>query len=448
MRPMTARQIAGAVGGTLHGAGQITAVSTDSRSIPAGSLFVPLRGERFDGHAYIPQALSAGAAGCLCEALPAELSPNKFYIQVPDTRLALKALAAWYRQQFAIPFVQITGSVGKTTTKEMVAAVLSQRYRVLATRGNFNNDIGVPLTLFGLERAHQAAVIESGMNHFGEIRYLGEMIRPDIAVITNIGDAHIEYLGSREGILQAKCEIFENLRPETGLAVLNGDDVLLQALRLPFDTVLCGLGEHCGVRVGDVVDRGVQGITCTVTTERGTYPLEIPALGVHMVYPAAMAVAIGEKLGLTAEEIRRGVAAYQPAGSRMRILRCTQGRILLDDCYNANPQSVEAALRVLAKEDHTVAVLGDMNELGELSERAHREIGSLAKELGIGALVAVGEKARAMAEGAAGMETHWFPDTAQAMDTIRGLFQPGAVLLVKASHAMHFESIVEGLQSL
>ena len=196
------------------------------------------------------------------------------------------------------------------------------------------------------------------------------------------------------------------------------------------------------------MDRGVQGIACTVTTERGTYPLEIPALGVHMVYPAAMAVAIGEKLGLTAEEIRRGVAAYQPAGSRMRILRCTQGRILLDDCYNANPQSVEAALRVLAKEDHTVAVLGDMNELGELSERAHREIGSLAKELGIGALVAVGEKARAMAEGAAGMETHWFPDTAQAMDTIRGLFQPGAVLLVKASHAMHFESIVEGLQSL
>ena len=167
-----------------------------------------------------------------------------------------------------------------------------------------------------------------------------------------------------------------------------------------------------------------------------------------MVYPAAMAVAIGEKLGLTAEEIRRGVAAYQPAGSRMRILRCTQGRILLDDCYNANPQSVEAALRVLAKESRTVAVLGDMNELGELSERAHREIGSLTKELGIGALVAVGEKARAMAEGAAGMETHWFPDTAQAMDTIRGLFQPGAVLLVKASHAMHFESIVEGLQSL
>ncbi len=448
MRPMTARQIAGAVGGALHGAGQITAVSTDSRSIPAGSLFVPLRGERFDGHAYIPQALSAGAVGCLCEALPTELSPDKFYIQVPDTRLALKALAAWYRNQFAIPFVQITGSVGKTTTKEMVAAVLSQRYEVLATRGNFNNDIGVPLTLFGLEEKHQAAVIESGMNHFGEIRYLGEMVRPDIAVITNIGDAHIEYLGSREGILQAKCEIFENLRPETGLAVLSGDDGLLRDLQLPFDTVFCGLGENCGVRVQNVADRGVQGITCTVTTQRGAYPLEIPALGIHMVYPAAMAVAIGEKLGLTAEEICRGVAAYQPAGSRMRIVHCTQGRILLDDCYNANPQSVEAALRVLAKEHRTVAVLGDMNELGELSERAHREIGRLAKELEISALVAIGEKARAIADGAAGMETHWFPTAVQAMDTIRGLFQPDTVLLIKASHAMHFEEIVEQLRHL
>ena len=448
MKPVTAKQIADSVGGALHGEGRITAVSTDSRSIPPESLFVPLRGERFDGHAYLSQALAAGAAGCLCEKLPEELEPGKFYIQVPDTRLALKALAAWYRNQFAIPFVQITGSVGKTTTKEMVAAVLSQHYEVLATRGNFNNDIGVPLTLFGLEERHQAAVIESGMNHFGEIRYLGEMIRPDIAVITNIGDAHIEHLGSREGILKAKCEIFENLRPETGLAVLSGDDELLRGLHLPFDTVWCGQGENCGVRVRDVADHGVQGVACTVVTGKGTYPLEIPALGTHMVYPAAMAVAIGEKLGLTAEEICRGVAAYQPTGSRMRILHCTQGRILLDDCYNANPQSVEAALRVLAKENRTVAVLGDMNELGDLSQQAHREIGGLAKTLGVGALVTIGEKARAMADGAAGMETHWFPTAAQAMDTIRGLFQPDTVLLVKASHAMHFEEIVEQLRHL
>ena len=448
MIPVTVRQIAGAVGGSLRGEGTVTAVSTDSRAIPAGSLFVPLRGERFDGHAYIPQALAAGAAGCLCEKLPETLAADKFYIQVPDTRLALKALASWYRGLFDIPFIQITGSVGKTTTKEMVAAVISQRYKVLATKGNFNNDIGVPLTLFGLERAHQAAVIESGMNHFGEIRYLGEMIRPDIAVITNIGDAHIEYLGSREGILRAKREIFENLRPETGLAVLNGDDELLKALKLPFDTVLCGLGGDCGVRVKDVADHGVQGISCTVVTERGAYPLEIPALGAHMVYPAAMAVAIGERLGLGAEEIRRGVAAYRPAGSRMHIIRCPQNRILLDDCYNANPQSMAAALRILAKERNTVAVLGDMGELGELSEPAHRQVGALARELGVGTLVAVGEKAKAVAQGAAGMDVRWFPTVEQAMDAIAGLFRPGVVLLVKASHAMRFERIVAELQNL
>ena len=338
--------------------------------------------------------------------------------------------------------------MGKTTTKEMVAAVLSQRYKVLATRGNFNNDIGVPLTLFGLAREHQAAVIESGMNHFGEIRYLGEMVRPDIAVITNIGDAHIEYLGSREGILQAKCEIFENLRPETGLAVLNGDDELLRGLELPFDTVLCGLGEHCGVRIREAADRGVQGISCTAVTGKGAYPLEIPALGTHMVYPAAMAVAIGERLGLTAEEIIRGVAAYRPAGSRMHVIRCSQNRILLDDCYNANPQSVEAALRVLAKERRTVAVLGDMNELGDLSEDAHARVGALARSLGISLLVAVGEKARAMARGAAGMDVFWFPSVEKAMDTIADSFQPDTVLLVKASHAMRFEQIVEQLQNV
>ena len=445
MIPMTARQIAAATGGVLHGDGTASAVSTDSRAIQPGCLFIPLVGEKFDGHAYLEKALAAGAAGCLCARLPVQLEPEKFYVEVPDTRLAMKALATWYREQFAIPFIQITGSMGKTTTKEMVAAVLSQHYRTHATSGNFNNDIGVPLTLFGLERAHQVAVIESGMNHFGEIRYLGEMIQPDFALISNIGDAHIEYLGSREGILKAKSEIFENLR-SGGVAVLNGDDELLNTLDLPFETVRCGLSEGCDVRVTEVADHGVKGITCTVSTAKGTYPLSIPALGRHMVYPAAMAVAVGERLGLTAAELIAGVAAYRPAGSRMRIVRCTGERILLDDCYNANPQSMGAALEMLAREPSTVAVLGDMGELGDLSEQAHRDMGRLARDLGIGALVAVGEKSRAMAEAAAGMPVQWYATVAEALPAVRGLFAPGTVLLVKASHAMHFETIVSQLE--
>lgn len=276
MSPCTVAALCAAVGGKLlsgDSAAVVTGVTTDSRAASDGQLFIPLTGERFDGHAYIDGALSAGAAGCLTARVPETMQPGKFYIQVADTRLALKALAAWYRSRFTLPVVQITGSAGKTTTKEMVAAVLSRRYDTLKTQANFNNDIGTPLTLLGLAPQHQAAVIETGMNHFGEIRYLGEMVRPDIAVITNVGDAHIENLGNtRQGILQAKCEIFENLAPD-GIAVLNGDDPLLDTVTLPQTILRCGRGEGCSVHVTDVDDRGIEGIACTVTTAKASYRL-------------------------------------------------------------------------------------------------------------------------------------------------------------------------------
>ena len=351
MQPMTVTEIASAVKGVWWNPSEqvpvVSAVSTDSRRIVPGSLFLPWVGEKFDGHDFIDKALDAGAAGCLCARTPESLRPGKFYIQVADTRLALRALASAYRDRFAIPFIQVTGSVGKTTTKEMLAAVLGAKLRVLKTPENFNNDIGTPLTLLGLEPEHQAAVIETGMNHFGEIRYLGEMVRPDIAVISNIGDAHIEYLGSREGILQAKSEIFENLKPE-GLAVLNGDDALLNTLDLPFRTVRCGRSEHCDVRVTDMADHGVAGITCTIVSPRDTYHLTIPAPGEHMAYSAAIAVAVAEELGEDRAAVARGAASYEPTGSRMRVVRLAEGRLVLDDCYNANPQSVTAALEILA----------------------------------------------------------------------------------------------------
>ena len=447
MLQMTAAEIAHAVGGTLQGDGAVSSVSTDSRKITEGCLFIPLRGERFDGHAYIGSALEQGAAGCLCEKLPARLESGRFYIQVADTRLALKALASHYRSKFDIPFVQITGSVGKTTTKEMVGAVLRRRFRVLQTEGNLNNDIGVPLTLFGLMPEHQAAVIETGMNHAGEIRYLGEMIRPDIAVISNIGDAHIEFLGSRAGILQAKSEIFENLNPQ-GLAVLSGDDEMLSTLRLPFRTLRCGRSVGCGVRITHVEDMGVKGVSCTVKTAKAVYDLTIPALGEHMIYPAAMAAAIGEELGMEREEICAGVRDYVPAGSRMRLIRKDHSRVILDDCYNANPQSMAAALQILAREPVTVAVLGDMGELGKVSAASHRQMGELARRLGIGVLFAVGEKARDIAEGAKGMDVRWYATVEEALRPIGEAFTKDTVLLVKASHAMHFERITEYLQQL
>ncbi len=449
MTGCTVKELCAAVGGTLlqESGAVVTQVSTDSRSIPAGALFVPLVGERFDGHDYLDAALESGAAGCLTARKPASLLPDKFYIQVSDTLEALKALAAWYRAKYDIPIVQVTGSAGKTTTKEMIAAVLSQRFSTLKTQANFNNAIGTPMTLLNLTPAHQAAVIETGMNHFGEIRYLGEMVHPTVAVITNVGDAHIENLGgTRQGILQAKCEIFENLQPG-GLAVLNGDDELLSGLALPFETVLCGRHEHCGVRVTNVAEHGIEGVTCTVTTSRDVYEVSIPSPGAYMIYPAAMAIAIGEHLGLTKAELLSGIAAYRPVGSRMHLVRCGSGRIIIDDCYNANPQAMAEALRILAQTEHPrrMAVLGDMGELGDLTEQAHRDMGELTRTLGLDTVVAVGPKAKAIQD--ANPDALWFPTVAEALSAIRAAFTAGTAVLVKASHAMHFTDIVKDLES-
>ena len=445
----TVQQLCNAVGGTLlqESGAVVTEVSTDSRSIPAGALFVPLAGERFDGHDYLDAALESGAAGCLTARKPASLLQDKFYIQVSDTLEALKALASWYRAKFDIPMVQVTGSAGKTTTKEMIAAVLNQHFSTLKTQANFNNAIGTPLTLLNLAAEHQAAVIETGMNHFGEIRYLGEMVRPTVAVITNVGDAHIENLGgTRQGILQAKCEIFENLQPG-GLAVLNGDDELLSGLTLPFETVLCGQHKRCGVRVTNVAEHGIDGVTCTVTTVRDIYEVTIPSPGAYMIYPAAMAIAIGEHLGLTKAEMLAGIAAYRPVGSRMHLVRCSNDRIIIDDCYNANPQAMAEALRILAQTEHPrrMAVLGDMGELGDLTEQAHRDMGTLARTLGLNTVVAIGPKAKAIQE--ADPDALWFPTVTEALPAIRAAFTAGTAVLVKASHAMNFTDIVKDLEA-
>lgn len=441
MIPVTAAQMAAAVHGTLYGDEHltVTTLSTDSRSITPGLWFIPIAGERFDGHDYIDMALEKGAAGCFCARLPETLRADKTYILVEDTKKAMKDLAAWYRGQFDLPVVQVTGSVGKTTTKEMIASVLGQKLRTLKTKGNLNGDIGTPLILLELAPEHQAAVIETGMDNFGQIRNMGEAVRPDIAVINNIGDAHLEYLGSREGILQAKSEIFENLRPG-GIAILNGDDALLNTLDLPFETLRCGQGENCNVRVENLEDLGVAGIRCTVRTAKAIYPLAIPAPGIHMATTAAMAVAIGEKLGLTVEEICRGVGQYQPAGERMRVERLPGDRILLNDSYNANPQSMGAALRILASTDckKRIAMLGDMKELGAATEPGHADMGELVGQLGIDLLMAVGpycgDYMVPAAKAAGCPDVRWYEKKEDAYADLTAAYTEGSALLLKASH--------------
>ncbi len=441
MIPTTTAQICQAVQGVLFGDAHtlITDISTDSRTIPAGAWFVPLTGERFDGHDYIDMALDRGAAGCFCAKLPRRVRDDRAYILVEDTKLALRDLAAWYRDQFDLPIVQITGSMGKTTCKELLAGVLSQRYNTLKTPGNLNGDIGAPLTLLSLTAAHQAAVIETGMDEFGQIRYLGRAIRPDAAVITIIDDVHLSHFGSREDILRAKAEIFENLRPG-GFAVLNGDDALLNTLHPDCDTVRCGLDDASSVRITELEDLGLDGVRCTVVTERERYPLTIPAPGVHMAALAAMVTAAAERLGLTREEIVRGVAAYAPADNRLRIEHLPGGRIMINDSYNANPRSVQADIKILAhhRGGKRIAMLGDMTELGSAEAPGHRAVGLAVGEAGIEVLLAVGPRSKehmVPAAWEAGCpEVRWYPDREAVKEDLTDLYAPGDGLLLKASH--------------
>ena len=456
MEALTLRQLLEAVNGTLLGDfddldAQAVQVSTDSRNITPGCLFIPLEGERFDGHSFINSALEAGAAGCLAARERESYLPGKFYIKVRSTQRALWELARYYKKLFPIPFIAVTGSVGKTTTKDMTAAVLGARFRVHKTEGNFNNDIGVPLTLLRLEAQHEVCVVELGMDHAGEIDNLARLVEPDMALITNIGDAHIENLGSRENIFKAKCEIFPHLKRD-GLAILNGDDPLLAALEgtLAQRTVFVGEGEGLDYTARDLSSDGAGHLFCRVKTPRSQFEANIPALGSHMIYPTLMAAAAAEALGMAPDEIVRGIGAFLPTKMRMNIVRCKGDIVILNDAYNANPQSMRAAAAVLgdAQGRRKVAVVGDMKELGPGSEQFHRAVGGYFAQAGTDRLIAVGDLARFMAEGArdAGLgQADWFPTLDAARNALSREVRAGVTILVKASRSMAFEKIVDYL---
>lgn len=456
MEALTLGQLLRAVGGTLLGdvadlGKTFTHVCTDSRHLTPGALFIPLEGERFDGHAFLNDALEGGAVGCLTAREREGYLPGKFYVKVRSTQRALRDLARYYKSRFPIPFVAVTGSVGKTTTKDMVAAVLSVRYRVLKTEGNFNNDIGLPLTLLRLDHTHQICVLEMGMDHAGEIDYLSQLVEPDVAVITNIGDSHIENLGSREAIFQAKCEIFRHLKQE-GVAILNGDDPLLATLRgkLPQTTLFVGRGEGLDYTALNVESDGETHLRCTVRTPSAQFLAEIPALGAHMVYPTLAATAVAEHFGMAGDEITQGIRAFLPTKMRMNVVRCPGDIVILNDAYNANPQSMRAAAAVLsdAKGRRKVAVVGDMKELGPSSASFHRAVGGYFAQAGVDHLIAIGDLAQHIAEGAreAGLEqADYFPDLEQAGQALLRELRSGVTILVKASRSMAFEKIVDYL---
>lgn len=460
MERSTILEILNAVHGALLGDAPpadltVTRVCFDTRQLEPGDLFLPLKGEHFDGHSFIDQALDAGAAGCFTMRERDSYRPSKVYIKVPDTAKVPRLLAQWYRSKFPIPFVAVTGSVGKTTTKDMVSAVLSEKFTVHKTPLNRNNNLGVPMSLLDLRKDHQLSVIEMGMNHAGEIDDMADLVRPQVGIITNIGDAHIENLGSREGILAAKCELFAHMAPDAP-AILNGDDELLGTLRDKLDrpVVYCGVSPHNDYYVTDL-DRDLvtDDLRCVIHTPKEVFPVVIPALGDYMVYPVLTAAAVAEHFGMTAEEIAQGILRYAPTKMRMNVIdRGHQVRIL-DDAYNANPQSMRAGLQTLAsaQREYKMAILGDMLELGPMGPSLHAAVGRVAGESNISCLVAIGELSKHMAEAADAAqvpEVYWFATKEEALSAIAKLVKPNTAILVKASRGMKFEDIVSYLTSI
>ncbi len=463
---MTLEEIALACNGILHAGEeesrvreQVSGVVIDSREIKPGGVFVAVKGEHTDGHNYIAQVFCAGAKGVICERIPQEADGP--FILVKNSLQALKDIAECYRRTLHIPVIGVTGSVGKTSTKECIASVLAQKFSVLKTESNHNNEIGLPLTVLQIRPQHEAAVLEMGISEFGEMHRLSKIARPDICVITNIGHCHLENLHTRDGILQAKSEIFDFMSPQARI-FLNGDDDKLVSLQevKGIRPVFFGLSDRNGIYADGIVNRGLFGTTCTIHTPKGEFEAQIPLPGVHMVSNALAATAVGLDMGLSTEQIQAGLVSLKPVGGRSNLIRLTD-RTIIDDCYNANPDSVRSALDLLSSAlTRRVAILGDMFELGEGEAEMHREIGVYAADGRCDVLLGVGNLCRQLCDAAGKHLRNNMPytdaakpavfhfDTVEKLeDALPSIVRPDDTILVKASHGMRFDRVVEFLQS-
>ncbi|MBQ3404683.1 MAG: UDP-N-acetylmuramoyl-tripeptide--D-alanyl-D-alanine ligase [Oscillospiraceae bacterium] len=454
MKALTLADIARACKGNYIGAAElqdscITGVVRDNRQIRPGNLFVCFKGERVDGHSFVPAAFEAGAACCLVEHEPE--APGGPCILVDSVGEALKSIAKYYRSLFDIPFIGVTGSVGKTSAKEMVASVLSTKYKVLKTPENLNNEIGVPLTLLSVPEDCEMAVVEMGISDFGEMSRLADMVRPDVCLMTNIGYCHLETLGDLDGVLRAKGEVCDFMDMDATL-VVNGDDSRLRAFEPGIKKLCYGFGEDNDFHARNICSEGFNGISCDICWSGGSFPVFIPAFGQHLVYAALAAAAVAKHFGLGDEDIARGLADYRPVGGRANV--SDTGYItVIDDCYNANPNSVSASVESLsAVKGRRVAILGDMMELGKNEKELHRGIGVLCAEKGIDSVICCGRLAEFIYKGfiSTGRSSGaWqFPMKEALFSVLPSLIRKGDTVLVKASHSMQFEEIVEELKKL
>lgn len=447
MNSISLSQIAEWCGGTLSGDDDfIDNISIDSRAIKENTLFVAIKGERFDAHDFVADVQKNGAAAVMCHKR-VECSIPVIYVE--DTSKAFLLLAKNYRKSIdGLKVIGLTGSVGKTTTKEMTYAVASSKYRTIKTQGNLNNEIGMPKTLFTLDSSTEAAVIEMGMSNFGEISRLSSACLPDIGIITNIGVSHIEYLGSRDGILKAKLEILDGMKKGSTL-ILNGDNDKLQTVkRDDYNVVFFGIdNEEADVRAAQIEEKN--GCTeFTVCYSGSSQKVTIPTVGIHNVYDALAAFSVGLELSIEPQRIAEALSEYEPSGMRQRI-KSVNGITVIEDCYNASPDSQRAALNVISSmaAERKIAVLGDMLELGEYSNKAHREVGEYAAEKNIDLLLCYGKEAKNIADSAKskGVNVKHFTDKSALFTELLKELKSGDAVLFKASRGMKLEEVIEML---
>lgn len=457
MKPILLENLIFACKGEFRGPGHllqesIADIVIDSRKVQHGSLFFAIQGESQDGHQYIPAAVESGA---ICIVSHQDLGDTNFpYILVDSTSQALLDMAKYYRDSFPnLKVVTITGSVGKTSTKEMIASVLSQKYKVHKTLGNFNNQWGLPLSIFNIEEGDEISVLELGVNHFGEMRILSKTASPDVCVMTNIGVAHLEFFKTREGILEEKRQMLMDVK-DGGHIILNGDDDLLSTIS-PVNGIkplFFGSNSQNDVYSCNVESIGLRGSTCDIHLPGGkSFECHIQVPGSHMVLNALAGASVGFCLGLTTDEIRRGILDYSSIEGRNNLLE-TKDFIILDDCYNANPVSMKAALDVLSLAiGRKVAILGDMGELGPEEIALHKELGEYAAQKHINLVVAIGPLAKYIAEGASDKQPHtkalWFDTKEKFINNMKNLLETGDNVLVKASHGMDLPVVVEALMN-
>lgn len=453
MKNLTLENITKVCGGTYRGdmsifSKEVAGVVIDSRKVEKDFLFVAIDGERVNAHKFIPDTVKSGA---LCVVSHEDLGETDFpYILVESTGQALLDIAKLYRDSFNVKVVGITGSVGKTSTKEMIASVVSQKYKVHKTLGNFNNEWGLPITIFEMDGTHQVSILEMGVNHFGEMRRLSSVASPDICVITNIGDAHLEFFKTREGILQEKSQMIQDMK-SGGTIILNGDDALLSEMGAVkgSEPLFFGTHEDCQFRVSDIQPLGLKGTKCTVRLpSEETFTCTVPVPGIHMVSNALAGASVGYTLGLTSEQIKAGIENLPSMPGRNHIIP-TEKLIILDDCYNSNPTSTKAAIDVLTMAiGRKVAVLGNMGELGGDAEKLHFETGVYAAEKGIDLICGIGSLAKHIVSGAesGGAKALWFETKTDFLSSVNGILNEGDNVLVKASHSMGFPELVESLK--